>query len=75
MSDQAHSSFSPKNIALLAHDIKKDDLLAWTEFNIDKLAKHTLDATGTTGRLFFDKLDLNFHSLQSWPLGRNLPRL
>lgn len=72
MSSQVNSSFSIKKIALIAHDNKKDDLLAWTEFNKEKLAKHILFATGTTGRLLAEKLDLDIQLMQSGPLGGDL---
>ena len=72
MSAHKKSSFSPKKIALIAHDNKKDDLLAWTEFNQGKLAKHILYATGTTGRILSEKLGLEIHCLQSGPLGGDL---
>ena len=63
---------SQKNIALIAHDNKKDDLLAWTKFNIDKLSKHNLFATGTTGRLLEEELDIDINRMQSGPLGGDL---
>ncbi len=69
MSDRKKSSFSPKNIALIAHDNKKDDLLVWTKFNQEGLSKHNLVATGTTGRLLSEKLGLKIRSMQSGPLG------
>jgi methylglyoxal synthase len=72
MSNHENSSISPKKIALIAHDNKKDDLLAWTEFNKEKLAQHSLIATGTTGRLLAEKLHLEIQCVQSGPLGGDL---
>ena len=40
-----------RRIAMVAHDNKKVDLLAWAEFNRETLAEHELFATGTTGTL------------------------
>ena len=39
------------NIALVAHDGRKKELLDWVKFNWKKLAKYNIWATGTTGRL------------------------
>lgn len=72
MSDPTPKDISPKNIALIAHDNKKDDLLSWTKFNQDTLALHNLYATGTTGRLLAEKLGLNIQRMQSGPLGGDL---
>jgi len=58
-----------KKIALIAHDNKKTDLLEWAAFNRDLLAQHELYATGTTGKLLRQDLDLDVISLQSGPLG------
>jgi methylglyoxal synthase len=40
-----------KNIALVAHDNRKHDLVEWVEWNAAILLKHTLTCTGTTGLL------------------------
>src|SRR5262249_31157803 len=58
-----------RRLALVAHDHKKADLLDWTRFNREVLACHDLLATGTTGRLLRDQLDLDITCLRSGPLG------
>jgi len=40
-----------KNIALVAHDNRKKDLIEWVEWNYAILASHQLICTGTTGAL------------------------
>lgn len=61
-----------KHIALVAHDHKKDELLEWAEYNKDILKQHKILATGTTGRLLEDELDLSVQRLLSGPLGGDL---
>lgn len=39
------------NIALVAHDARKKELVEWCKFNEKKLKQHNLFATGTTGEL------------------------
>lgn len=58
-----------KRIALIAHDNKKGDLLAWAKFNEEGLARHTVYATGTTGKLLAQELGVDIITLQSGPLG------
>jgi methylglyoxal synthase len=60
---------SRKKIALVAHDHKKQDLFDWAKFNRDLLAEHVLYATGTTGSVLEQELNLNIHKLESGPLG------
>ena len=40
-----------KTIALVAHDNRKKDLIAWVERNWERLIQHRLYCTGTTGSL------------------------
>ena len=58
-----------KNIVLVAHDNKKQDLLEWAKFNRGLLAQHRLYATGTTGLLLEKELGLEITKLKSGPLG------
>jgi len=58
-----------KRIALVAHDHKKLDLLEWAEFNKGLLTQHQLYATGTTGRMLAEALEVSVTTLQSGPLG------
>lgn len=58
-----------KQVALVAHDNKKPDLLEWAEYNSEQLTEHELYATGTTGRLLQEQLGFTVHRLQSGPLG------
>jgi methylglyoxal synthase len=58
-----------KRIALIAHDNRKADLLAWARFNRGTLVKHDLYGTGTTGGLLAEELDLDVHLYLSGPLG------
>ncbi len=68
-----------KNIALVAHDNRKNDMVEWVEWNWHRLLKHKLICTGTTGRLVEEAL-LRMHKdetskrisltrLKSGPLG------
>jgi methylglyoxal synthase len=58
-----------KRIALIAHDRRKPDLLAWAEFNAPVLKEHDLFATGTTGGLVAEATGLPVVRFRSGPLG------
>jgi len=57
------------NIALVAHDNKKAELLEWASFNKGSLAPHHLYATGTTGTMLEFELGLKVHRFMSGPVG------
>jgi methylglyoxal synthase len=58
-----------KRIALIAHDNRKPDLLAWARYNKNTLRRHQLFATGTTGALLATELGLDVTRFLSGPLG------
>ncbi|MBO6794183.1 MAG: methylglyoxal synthase [Balneolaceae bacterium] len=61
-----------KNIALIAHDHRKLDLLDWAEYNKEKLSRHNLFGTGTTGALAAERLGQPVFTFKSGPLGGDL---
>mgnify|MGYP005992914833 CR=1 FL=1 len=58
-----------KNIALVAHDNMKGELISWAETHKKKLVGHKLLATGTTGNLLKKQLGVPVTPLISGPLG------
>ncbi|NLR59817.1 methylglyoxal synthase [Chitinophaga polysaccharea] len=58
-----------KRIALIAHDHKKAELIEWAVYNKTVLSRHELYATGTTGQLIEQALDVSVRKLLSGPLG------
>jgi methylglyoxal synthase len=58
-----------KRIALVAHDGRKDDLLAWVKYNQSTLSEHLLSATGTTGKVVMEETGLPVKRYKSGPLG------
>ena len=53
------------NIALVAHDSRKKELIEWVKYNYKTLSEHKLFATGTTGKLIkeaLEELDDSFES-------------
>ncbi len=61
-----------KQIGLVAHDNKKQDLVEWARYNQKLLMQHDLFATGTTGALLERELEIPVTKLQSGPLGGDL---
>lgn len=57
------------NIALIAHDKKKDDIVKLSIAYQEILRKHTLYATGTTGTKIIEATGLSIHRFKSGPLG------
>lgn len=45
-----------KNIAIVAHDNRKKDIIQWAEYNWKELIQHDLICTGTTGKLIEETL-------------------
>ncbi|MCP1109323.1 methylglyoxal synthase [Ohessyouella blattaphilus] len=58
-----------KRIALIAHDGKKEEIVAWCDRNKDILKGHFLCGTGTTARLIAEKTGLPVKGYNSGPLG------
>ncbi|MBS5794559.1 MAG: methylglyoxal synthase [Lachnospirales bacterium] len=58
-----------KNIALIAHDNKKNELIEWCKKYKDVLENHKLYGTGTTARMITDNTGLKVKGFNSGPLG------
>jgi len=71
MTDSSTSFTLPpgKQIALVAHDHKKAELLDWARQNRNILTQHVISATGTTGAMLERELGLPVIRYQSGPLG------
>lgn len=63
------------NIALVAHDGRKEELLSWVKFNAALLSRHNLFATGTTGRLIEELRITDASGKTSCPLKGKVTRL
>ncbi len=57
------------NIALIAHDKKKKEIVELAQKYKETLAKHNLYATGTTGQRIAEATGLDIHRFKSGPLG------
>jgi methylglyoxal synthase len=60
---------SKKKIALIAHDGKKADMVAFATYNREWLSEYPLLATASTGKLLIDKVGLSVECMASGPYG------
>jgi methylglyoxal synthase len=63
-----HGTLAPehqKKLALVAHDTKQHDLLAWAWFNCATLAQHTVYAPDTVGKALERQLGIEIQRLKS----------
>ena len=58
-----------RNIALVAHDAKKDDMVAWATEHAPALKGFSIYASGTTGQRLIDNAGLSVTRMKSGPLG------
>ena len=65
---EQYRGFRPR-LAIIAHDGKKADLVAFATFNRQRLQRCELLATGTTGTLLVEKVGLNVERVESGPVG------
>jgi methylglyoxal synthase len=56
MKSKSHEMKKKKNIAIVAHDNRKKDIIEWAEYNWKELVPHNLICTGTTGKLVEEAL-------------------
>jgi methylglyoxal synthase len=61
-----------KNIALVAHDNKKNDLIEWCDFNKGTLSRYNLYATGGTGKKIIEKTGLEIELLKDGSYGGDM---
>jgi methylglyoxal synthase len=69
MTSKDISNIRMPRVAIIAHDGKKADLVAFATFNRERLKRCHLIATGTTGRLLIDKVGLAVERVESGPHG------
>jgi methylglyoxal synthase len=61
-----------RNIALVAHDNKKNDLVEWVLFNKGTLSLHNLYATEDTGRRVIERTGLKVNLLKGGSYGGDM---
>jgi methylglyoxal synthase len=65
---KGNDAYRPR-LAIIAHDGKKADLVAFATFNRHRLQRCDLMATGTTGTLLAEKVGLKVDRVESGPVG------
>ena len=60
---------APATIALIAHDGRKVDMVAFATYNRERLSHFDMVATSTTGQLLQEKVGLEVTRLLSGPMG------
>ncbi|MES3630415.1 MAG: methylglyoxal synthase [Longimonas sp.] len=58
-----------RTLALIAHDGKKADMISFAHHHAEQLRQFNIIATGTTGGLLQNELDLTVDRKESGPLG------
>lgn len=61
-----------RTIALIAHDNKKSEMVAWATENKELLSEYELCGTGTTAKLVMEATGLTVKPFLSGPLGGDL---
>jgi methylglyoxal synthase len=61
-----------RNIGLVAHDNRKDDLVEWADYNKGTLSLHNLYATGNTGARIIEQTGLKITRLKGGPYGGDM---
>jgi methylglyoxal synthase len=69
MEDDIKATTRTPQLAIIAHDGKKADLLAFATYNRERLRQCRLIGTNTTARMLRDKVGLEIHSVESGPHG------
>src|SRR5438045_2132039 len=67
--DMLRTQSDRPRLAIIAHDGKKADLVAFATFNRARLAEYELIATGATGDLLRDKVGLDVERVTAGPHG------
>lgn len=62
-------AINQKTIALIAHDNKKAEMVAWAKEHDEVLRKHIICGTGTTAKLITKETGLKVKPFLSGPLG------
>jgi len=62
------SKLHAKTLALVAHDGKKAEMVAFVKDNIELIRKFNLVATGTTGK-YIEEAGLKVHKMETGPRG------